>query len=158
MGQILRSASNLVEGDLETRSATLQANIDTVEIQDQPLTSTKQIQPTRLRAPLGKDYFLNVARIGQQAAEALDYAHDHDTLHRDIKPGNLILDQNGRVWVADFGLAKAVQDRDVTRSGDLVGTIAYVAPERFQGKTTKSSDVYSLGVVLLVLLTLVLES
>lgn len=154
---IARSAANLVESDLQAQSTRIRAELedDTVEV---PMRSGKMarrlIKPTALRASLGKDYFRNVAKIGLQAAQALDYAHAHETLHRDIKPGNLILDENGRVWVADFGLAKVVADDDVTRSGDIVGTIAYVAPERFKGKTTKSSDIYSLGVTLHEMLTL----
>ena len=155
---IARSAANLVESDLQAQSTRIQASAhdDTVDV-SKPSTATmaqRLIEPTALRASLGKDYFRNVAKIGLQAAQALDYAHDHETLHRDIKPGNLILDENGRVWVADFGLAKVVADEDVTRSGDIVGTIAYVAPERFEGKTTKSGDIYSLGVTLHEMLTL----
>ncbi len=157
---IARSAANLVDSNLHVQSkhaqsTRVQANADTADIPDESAQMAKRlIKPTELRASLGRDYFRNVARIGLQAAKALDYAHAHETLHRDIKPGNLILDENGRVWVADFGLAKIVADNDVTRSGDVVGTIAYVAPERFEGKTGKASDIYSLGVTLHEMLTL----
>ncbi len=74
-----------------------------------------------------------VARIGVQVADALAYAHGQGILHRDIKPPNLLLDRNGNVWVADFGLAKAVDADDVTHPGDIVGTVRYMAPERFRG-------------------------
>ena len=150
---IVRSAANLVDSELHAQSTRVSANAETQETpidQRPPRTPT----PVALRASLGRDYFRNVAKIGLQAAEALHYAHQQDTLHRDIKPGNLILDEDGRVWIADFGLAKAIHDNDVTRSDDIVGTIAYVAPERFQGTTTKSSDTYSLGVTLYEMLTL----
>ena len=65
-------------------------------------------------------YFRSVARIGQQVAEALEYANRQGVLHRDIKPANLLLDPKGNVWVADFGLAKATDTRDVTQTGDII--------------------------------------
>jgi hypothetical protein len=75
----------------------------------------------------------SVARIGVQVAEALAYAHGQSTLDRDIKPSKLLLDENGNVWVADFGLATATGADDVTHTGDIVGMVRYMAPERFQG-------------------------
>jgi tetratricopeptide (TPR) repeat protein len=95
-----------------------------------------------------------VALIGEQVAEALDYAHRHGTLHRDIKPSNLLLDGQGTVWVADFGLAKAADGDDLTHTGDIVGTVRYMAPERFEGRCDARSDVYSLGLTLYELLAL----
>ena len=74
-----------------------------------------------------------VARIGVQVADALEYAHRQGTLHRDIKPSNLLLDGRGTVWVADFGLAKVADSDDLTQTGDIVGTVRYMAPERFDG-------------------------
>ena len=80
-------------------------------------------------------YWRSVARIGVQVAEALDYAHGQGMLHRDIKPSNLLLDVQGTVWVTDFGLAKAADDDDLTHTGDIVGTLRYMAPERFRGQS-----------------------
>jgi WD40 repeat protein len=100
-------------------------------------------------------YFLSVAHIGVQVADALAYAHAENVLHRDIKPSNLLIDADGRAWVADFGLAKAMNDSDnVTASGDLVGTVRYMAPERFTGRTDGRSDIFSLGLTLYELLAL----
>jgi serine/threonine protein kinase/WD40 repeat protein len=98
-------------------------------------------------------FYRSVARIGLQVAEALAYAHGQRVLHRDIKPSNLLLDFQGTVWVTDFGLAKD-ESENLTRSGDIVGTVSYMAPERFQGVSETRSDVYSLGVTLYELLTL----
>ena len=99
-----------------------------------------------------RQYTQSVAMIGIQVAEALEYAHRQGTLHRDIKPSNLLLDGQGTVWVADFGLAKETDSDDLTHPGDIVGTVRYMAPERFEGRCDARSDVYSLGLTLYELL------
>ena len=100
------------------------------------------------------DYYRSVARVTVQVAEALEYAHRNGVLHRDIKPSNLLLDTQGTVWVTDFGLAKADDSGELTTPGDIVGTLRYMAPERFRGEADARSDVYSLGITLYELLTL----
>jgi WD40 repeat protein len=103
----------------------------------------------------GWQYWRSVARIGLQVADALAYAHGQGVLHRDIKPSNLLLDTRGTVWVTDFGLAKADTDHDdVTHTGDIVGTLRYMAPERFEAHADARSDLYALGLTLYELLTL----
>jgi serine/threonine protein kinase len=105
-------------------------------------------------AAFGRRYWQAVARIGIQVADALEHAHEQGILHRDIKPANLLLDPAGTVWVTDFGLAKAMAHDDLSRTGDLVGTLRYMAPERFQGVCDARSDIYSLGLSLYELVTL----
>ncbi len=95
----------------------------------------------------------SVAHIGRQAASALVHAHARGVIHRDIKPSNLLLDTDGVVWVTDFGLAKA-DDDGLTQTGDVLGTIRYMAPERFSGAADPRSDVYALGLTLYELLVL----
>jgi tetratricopeptide (TPR) repeat protein len=102
----------------------------------------------------GPPYWRSVATIGQQVADALHYAHSHHTLHRDIKPANLLLDSQGVAWITDFGLAKAMEQDNVTQTGAMVGTLRYMAPEQFAGRADAQSDVYSLGLTLYELLTL----
>jgi serine/threonine protein kinase/WD40 repeat protein len=99
-------------------------------------------------------YYREVARLGAQVADALAYAHKRGVLHRDIKPPNLILDAMGNIWVTDFGLAKFEEGDDLSQSQDLVGTLRYMAPERFRGKSDRRGDVYALGATLYQLLTL----
>jgi serine/threonine-protein kinase len=99
-------------------------------------------------------YGRGVARIGLQVARALEYAHAQGILHRDVKPSNLLLDVQGTAWVADFGLAKAVEGEDLTHTGDIVGTVRYMAPERFRGRCDPRADVYALGLTLYEMLAL----
>jgi serine/threonine protein kinase len=99
-------------------------------------------------------YFRAVAHVVVQAADGLHHAHQHGVLHRDIKPSNLLLDAQGSVWITDFGLAKSADSENLTETGDLLGTLRYMAPERFQGVASPRSDVYALGATLYELLTL----
>jgi eukaryotic-like serine/threonine-protein kinase len=82
-------------------------------------------------------FFRSVAQIGRQTAQGLAYAHARGIVHRDIKPSNLLLDTEGVVWITDFGLAKA-DDDGMTASGDILGTLRYMAPERFRGEGGRS--------------------
>ncbi len=107
-----------------------------------------------LLGPNEAHYFRSVARLGVQAAEALAYAHSHGVVHRDIKPANLLLDFQGTIWVTDFGLAKAEGCEELTSPGDVVGTLGYMAPERFRGQADARSDIYGLGMTLYEMLVL----
>jgi WD40 repeat protein/serine/threonine protein kinase len=113
-----------------------------------------QTEPSAL-SESGNHYWGSVARVGMQVADALAHAASQGVLHRDIKPSNLLLDDTGNVWVTDFGLAKADTDTDnLTHTGDVIGTLRYMAPERFNGQGDLRSDIYSLGLTLYELLTL----
>ena len=100
-----------------------------------------------------RPFFRSVAQIGRQAAQGLAYAHARGIIHRDIKPSNLLLDHAGVVWIADFGLAKG-DDDGLTATGDVLGTLRYMAPERFRGEGDARADIYALGLTLYELLTL----
>jgi tetratricopeptide (TPR) repeat protein len=99
-------------------------------------------------------YYRSVARLGEQVAEALAHAHHQGILHRDIKPANLLLDAGGAAWITDFGLATGEGMEELTNTGDVVGTLRYMAPERLQGQGDARADIYSLGLTLYELLTL----
>src|SRR5262245_5518322 len=141
----------------------------------------EQIQTAEVNSPLVNlyhddraEYYRTIADLMAQAADAIAYAHEHAVIHRDIKPANILLcevrsfqssefrsvsnafDPKGglKPMVADFGLAKAEGASDLTRSGFVVGTPRYVAPERFNGDDKPAGDVFALGATLYELLTL----
>jgi tetratricopeptide (TPR) repeat protein len=108
-------------------------------------------------AAKSREYFRAAARLGIQAAEALDHAHQLGIVHRDVKPANLLVDDAGRLWVTDFGLAQLQSDARLTVTGDLVGTLRYMSPEQALARRVvvdHRTDVYSLGATLYELLTL----
>jgi tetratricopeptide (TPR) repeat protein len=121
-----------------------------------PAAATAAAASTLLSAR-GPEYFRAVARLGVQAAEALDYAHQVGVVHRDVKPANLLVEPGGRLWVTDFGLARCAAGTGLTRSGDVVGTLRYMSPEQAlsrRGLLDHRCDVYSLGATLYEALTL----
>jgi len=91
----------------------------------------------------------DLLRIFDQVAEALDFANDRDVIHRDLKPGNVLLDDQGNAYLADFGLAKTMEgSRDLTATGGILGTPAYMSPEQARGeKLDRRSDVYAFAVM-----------
>ncbi|MEZ5171437.1 MAG: protein kinase [Acidimicrobiia bacterium] len=94
------------------------------------------------------------ADVAAQVADALEDAHRHGVIHRDVKPGNILVRADGRVQVVDFGIAKATGSADLTRTGMVIGTARYLAPEQAQGHGTDArTDVYALGLVLYEMLT-----
>jgi eukaryotic-like serine/threonine-protein kinase len=114
--------------------------------------------PAYLEQVLGKpgaeSYWRSAARIAMQVAEALAHAHERGVLHRDVKPSNVLIDDDGAAWLSDFGLAKVCGQGELTRTGELVGTLRYVPPESLTGEADARGDVYGLGLTLYELLTL----
>jgi tetratricopeptide (TPR) repeat protein len=117
-----------------------------------------EITPQTGESRRGRDYYRKVAEWGIQAAEALDHAHQFGIVHRDIKPGNLMLDGRGNLWVTDFGLAHMQHgEASLTATGQALGTPRYMSPEQALAKRVPidhRTDVYSLGATLYELLTL----
>ncbi len=124
----------------------------------EPFSTTQEATPTSAsdsKPPIiSMKYWRSVARIGAAVADALHYSHQHGVLHRDIKPSNLLLDREGVVWVTDFGLARHEDQEGITNTGDIVGTLRYMAPEQFSGESNTRSDIHSLGLTLYELLAL----
>ena len=111
---------------------------ETLSLSSASLSSTSLSLPgvsetSETRSTKKLSYWQGVANIGTQVGYALQYAHEQGVLHRDIKPANLLLDARGTVWVTDFGLAKADDQQDITHTGDIIGTLRYMAPEAFEG-------------------------
>jgi WD40 repeat protein len=112
------------------------------------------------RASLPENSFSSprtAAQLIRQAALALHFAHEQGTIHRDVKPSNLLIDHGGKIWVSDFGLARIAGQADLTLSGTVLGTLRYMSPEQAQGARIgidHRTDVYSLGITLYELITL----
>jgi serine/threonine-protein kinase len=99
----------------------------------------------------GREFYRTAARLIAEAADALEHAHGVGIVHRDVKPGNLLLDAAGKVYVSDFGLARFGADAGLTMTGDLLGTLRYMAPEQALAKhnlVDHRADVYGLGATL----------
>ena len=108
-----------------------------------------------LDPPRGSAFFRWIAEVGLQAAEALAHAHHHGVIHRDVKPSNLLIDEQGTIWVTDFGLARRLADPGMTQHDSLLGTPRYMSPEQARpGAIDGRTDVYSLGATLYELMTL----
>ncbi|MFF1556244.1 serine/threonine-protein kinase [Streptomyces sp. NPDC058279] len=112
----------------------------------------------RTRIDAGPLSPVRVIRLGAEIASALDHVHAHGIIHRDIKPSNVLLGDDAAPFLADFGLARAVDDHSRSEPDTLVGTLAYMAPEQLRGQGAgMASDVYALGLTLLEALTGVRE-
>jgi len=132
---------------------------ETVSTQSLDLSSSNSALAPTAVGPVHQNraFCRNVARLGAEAADALDHAHGLGILHRDIKPANLLIDPHGALWITDFGLARFPSDLSLTHTGDIVGTLRYTSPEQAlarRGVVDQRTDIYSLGVTLYELLTL----
>nr|WP_218888723.1 serine/threonine-protein kinase [Saccharopolyspora hordei] len=125
---------------------------DVAEDEGQPVLVMEYLPSTSLAAMMSEHGPLpprEVARIGAQVASALGAAHAAGVVHRDIKPGNILLGDNGDVKITDFGISRAQGDVQVTKTGMLAGTPAYLSPDVAMGQEpTPASDVFSLGATL----------
>jgi len=111
------------------------------------------------RKDFAREHFADSARLVLSVARALQHAHTSGVIHRDVKPSNILLDNEGRTKVSDFGLARVEDALGLSRSGELVGTPCYMSPEQATRRTKEidhRTDIFSLGVTLYELLTLTL--
>jgi serine/threonine protein kinase len=125
---------------------------DVADHDGQPCLVMEYLPSRSLAALLGERYCLpvpEVASIGRQIASALAAAHAAQIVHRDVKPGNILIADDGTAKITDFGVSRAVGDVTVTQTGMMAGTPAYLAPEVARGQLpTPASDVFSLGATL----------
>ena len=156
-----QTVAQLVQGLIEAKA--IRVPFDPASDSNQPAADPRSGKSDTLRqdhaestthssiSRADKESFRTIARLGIQAAEALHYAHSLGLVHRDVKPSNLLLDQEGKLWVSDFGLAKISSGPQLTLTGDILGTVAYMSPEQAGARTgvvDHRSDIYSLGATL----------
>jgi serine/threonine protein kinase len=126
--------------------------LDTGEHLGIPFLTQSFIRGGSLDTKLQREKTLDVetaVRICTEVAGALDMLHQHELVHRDVKPGNILLDENGTAYITDFGLAKDSQASLLTRPGQAVGSLDYMAPEQIRGEEVgATTDVYALGCVM----------
>lgn len=153
-------SSDLLPAESQSRNADVEnVDRDSSALSDAVGTDTQACAglSTDYAATQTPTYMRSAVELGIQAAEALEHAHNFDIVHRDIKPGNLMIDRRGHLWITDFGLARIRTETGVTVSGDFVGTFLYSSPEQVLGHAGAvdcRSDIYSLGATLYELLTL----
>ncbi len=111
--------------------------------------SLKELIAEKGRLPTDKAIF-----VARQILQALQFAHEHNVIHRDIKPQNIVINGRGQVKVTDFGIARAGASAKMTETGSILGTAQYLSPEQAKGKSVEqNSDMYSVGIVLYEMLT-----
>lgn len=162
-----RSLDYVIKQQRDRRNYSQRGNLSNGSVAEPPAADQVQTnghKPLKLDALSGRwddsssnagyrQHCHTIAKIALQVAQALAYAHERGVIHRDIKPSNLILDADGDVWVTDFGLAKT-SDEGMTQTGDFLGTLRYMSPERFSGICDPQTDIYALGITLYELLML----
>ena len=147
----------------EAQSAASLSHPNVVNIYDVGQTDTahfivmEYVQGENLSAVIREKGALSehfVVSVSLQIARALSHAHQHGIVHRDIKPHNILITQEGQVKVTDFGIAQAMSAANLTQTGVVLGSVHYFSPEQARGvNVTSSSDLYSLGVVMYEMLT-----
>jgi serine/threonine protein kinase/tetratricopeptide (TPR) repeat protein len=155
-GQTLAQLIHTLQAPDSQAQADAPATPDDRPANDVPTAPVAALSTER-SGPRGRAYYRQAAELIAQAAEALEHAHSLAIVHRDIKPANLLVDPRGKLWVGDFGLARLGADAGLTLSGDLLGTLRYMAPEQAlsrHGLVDHRADVYALGASLYELLTL----
>lgn len=144
--------------ELFTAARSIESHGSGPQVTGEPVVDTDPIAKlSTQRSHSQEGVYRSIADLGLQAAEALQYAHEEGVIHRDIKPANLLLDRQGKLHIADFGLARIKTGDDLTLTGDMVGTLRYMSPEQVAGdqreRVDDRTDIYSLGLTLYELIT-----
>lgn len=156
-GQSLAQVVAQLKARNEDRAARSEHIQSAIRIPQSEIATVASARLSTLPDYSSREYFRTIAQLGIQAAEALDHAHQNGILHRDVKPANLLVDGDGKLWITDFGLARIEQDAGMTMTGDILGTLRYMSPEQALARRAvvdHRSDIYSLGATLYELLTL----
>ena len=150
----LNQLNESITQDGKSNETIIDKNTEPVDDNVQIEIGMPPIKPTSALFNSSRERVRWAARLGAQIADGLAYAHALGTLHRDIKPANLLVDKNETIWLTDFGLVKNLSNQTITKTGDIIGTPQYMAPESFEGQYDERSETYCLGLTLYEMATL----
>ncbi len=153
LSDILRHLNSMSESNTEDGYSTETMPVSPGNSITSPSDQDFATQPVR-KIYSTRERYLWAADVGAQLADGLAYAHALGMLHRDVKPANLLIDKNETVWLTDFGLVKNISNQSITKTGDIIGTPQYMAPESFEGTYDERSETYCLGLTLYEIATL----
>ena len=137
-----------VRHDLESVDPALAATNQVLNATVAATSASTNVSETTTSLGTGNTYFDNLARMLAEVADALDYAHKHGVVHRDMKPSNLLLSPEGRMSINDFGLARMLEEPGMTITGEFMGSPVYMSPEQItagRAPLDHRTDIYSLG-------------
>ncbi|CAD2078064.1 protein kinase [Jeotgalicoccus coquinae] len=146
-----------VESTIQLSHPNIVSVIDVDETEEYHILVTEVVHGSNLKEHIVKNSPLDideVISIAMMTLRGIEHAHDRGIIHRDIKPQNILIDENGKVKITDFGIAKALSETRMTETNQVIGSVQYISPEQAKGHNTdERTDIYSFGVMLFELLT-----
>jgi serine/threonine protein kinase len=146
-----------VQSTIQLSHPNIVSVLDVDETHEYHLLVTEVVDGPTLKEYIEKNHpisFDEITRLALQILNGIKHAHNRGIIHRDIKPQNILLDENNQVKITDFGIAKALSETRMTETNQVMGSVQYISPEQAKGQSTdERTDIYSFGILLFELLT-----